>query len=82
MRSESPFHHAHNSVHIHHLAVHPQARRDGVATALMDAAKAHGAKQGITLLILDVWDFNVAARAFFSRYGLVPSYQRLWNKID
>ena len=82
LRAESPFHHAHDSVHLHHISVDPRARRQGVARSLMDAAKARGAEAGISLMTLDVWDFNAAARAFFASYGLVPSYQRLWNRKD
>ncbi len=81
-RGETPFHHAYAYLHVHHIAVDPAARRQGIARAMMDAAKAHGAREGIEIMSLDVWDFNDAARAFFAGYGLVPATHRLWNKTD
>jgi ribosomal protein S18 acetylase RimI-like enzyme len=79
-RPASPFHHAHDLMHIHHIAVDARVRRCGAGTALMAAAKAHAASEGIALITLDVWDFNAPARAFFARHGLVPYVQRLWNR--
>lgn len=81
-RDDTPFHFAYVYLHVHHIAVDPAARRQGIARAMMDAAKAHGAREGIEIMSLDVWDFNDAARAFFAGYGLVPAYLRLWNKTE
>ena len=81
-RGETPFHHAYAHLHVHHIAVDPVARRQGIARLMLDAAKAHAAGEGVTLMMLDVWDFNDAARAFFAGYGLVPATHRLWNKTD
>ena len=78
-RADSPFHHAHAYLHVHHIAVDPSLRRQGVARLMMTAARDYAASDGVTVMTLDVWDFNVAARAFFANYGLVPATHRLWN---
>ena len=81
-RAETVFHHATAVLHIEHIAVRTDARRCGVGRALLDAAKAHGASQGVSLLELEVWAFNDDAHAFFKRYGLVPARERMWNRIE
>ena len=81
-RAETIFHHANALVHVEHIAVRTNARRRGVGRALLDAAKAHGASQGVTLLELEVWAFSDDARGFFKRYGLVSARERMWNRIE
>jgi GNAT superfamily N-acetyltransferase len=48
-----------------HLYVHPDRQREGIGSALLDAAKAHR-PGGLRL-----WTFqrNVGARAFYARHG-------------
>ena len=51
------------------LYVRPAARRRGVALALMDAARAFAADDGVAAIQLSAgWD-NAAARALFERLG-------------
>ena len=69
-------------LYVHHIAVAPAARKNGIGSALMDAAKAHGVSSGVTLMGLTVWSFNEPARQFFRRYGLVAYNERMWNRID
>jgi ribosomal protein S18 acetylase RimI-like enzyme len=77
---ETGRHHAHAMIYVHELSVREAFRRRGVASALMDAAKAHGETLGITRLALDTWSFNEGALAFFKAYGLTPYNVKLWNK--
>ena len=79
---ETAFHLAHAMVHVHQISVRPGFQRRGIGRALLDAVKAHGEANGISLLTLDTWAFNEKALAFFRSYGLVDYNVRLWNKTD
>jgi ribosomal protein S18 acetylase RimI-like enzyme len=77
---ETPFRHAYDVVHVHHISVRPQYRRKGVGDALLAAMRSAGNALGIGLLTLDVWTFNDGARAFFRRQGFTSYIERLWNR--
>jgi ribosomal protein S18 acetylase RimI-like enzyme len=79
-RPETPFHYAHDMVHLHHISVRPMHRRHGVGSALIDAVRAAATDAGIALVTLDVWTFNEAARAFFRRHGFAACTERLWSR--
>jgi diamine N-acetyltransferase len=79
-RAETPFHYPHARVHLHHISVRPDHRRQGVGKALLTAVRAAAKEQGITLLSADVYTFNENARAFFRRHGLTPYMERLWDR--
>lgn len=51
------------------LAVRPQARRQGVATRLVEAAAARAAGRGANRLFLEVAETNEAARGLYGRCG-------------
>lgn len=52
------------------LAVHPAARRRGVASALLDAAGARALEEGCRFLALDTDLENAAARATYESNGM------------
>jgi len=79
-RTETTFHFPHAMIHLHAISVRPKHRRQGVGDALLEAVRAAGKEQGITLLSADVWAFNENARAFFRRHGLKPYVERLWDR--
>ena len=79
-RAETPFHYAHAMVYLHHISVRPEFRRQGVGNALLEAVRAVGKDQGITLMTAEVWVFNEDARAFFRRNGFSPHTERLWDR--
>jgi len=58
------------------LAVMPSARRQGLATALLDTAIAQVRARGATSLFLEVATGNAAARALYGRAGFVEVGQR------
>jgi GNAT superfamily N-acetyltransferase len=78
LRPETSLTLAYEMVHIHHISVGSDYRRQGVGRALLGAARACGLELGIELLTLDVWSFNEDARAFFQRNGFNPYIERLW----
>lgn len=54
---------------IYSLAVDPASRRQGIAEALLDAAKSRAAAQGCRVLRLEVRATNSAARKLYDRHG-------------
>ena len=65
------------------LLVHPQARRRGIAAALMQAADAAARAAGRTLLVLDTVTGGDAERLYarlgWQRCGVIPDYA-LWPR--
>ena len=57
------------------LFVDPACRRQGIATALVERAKALGAERDCARLELNVWAFNEPAIAFYRRCGLTVQRQ-------
>ena len=51
------------------LGVAPPAQRQGVASALLEAAKTHASERKIARLTLRVLSVNTAARALYTRHG-------------
>jgi ribosomal protein S18 acetylase RimI-like enzyme len=68
-RPRTAFTNENRLMYIQHLAVAPQARRCGLATALCRAVEDEARQRGIGDLALDHWSFNETAAAFFSRLG-------------
>ncbi len=58
------------------LAVHPDARRQGLGRALLNAAIRTAAEQGSTGLYLEVDARNTAARALYAASGFVEVGRR------
>jgi ribosomal-protein-alanine N-acetyltransferase len=58
------------------LAVHPEARRRGHATALVAAFEAAAAARGATVALLEVAVTNAGARALYGRLGYAEAGRR------
>lgn len=62
------------------LLVHPEARRRGIARALMLALEALAAAQGWTLLTLDTWTGQAGERLYrslgYTAVGSIPRFAR------
>ncbi|HSI46752.1 MAG TPA: GNAT family N-acetyltransferase [Ideonella sp.] len=60
------------------LMVHPEARRAGIASRLMDAAEAEVARRGRRLIVLDTWRASPAEGLYwqrgYQRSGFIPDY--------
>lgn len=69
-------------LYIHQMGVLPSARRHGLGTALLNAAREFAREAGITRLALDVWAFNADAREFYEQHGFVVMRQELWTTVD
>ncbi len=57
---------------IDHIAVAPQARRQGIGSALLAAARALARAEGRDEVLLDTWEANHDAHAFFAANGFAP----------
>jgi ribosomal-protein-alanine N-acetyltransferase len=58
-----------DELHINNLAVLPEFRRAGVASALLDRALEHGVQSGALRATLEVRRSNEAARLLYERFG-------------
>jgi ribosomal-protein-alanine N-acetyltransferase len=65
-----------DELHINNLAVVPQYRRQGVATALLRRVMDEAARFGIRRTMLEVRRSNAAARQLYERFGFVVAGTR------
>lgn len=59
-------------IYIHHLSVQPNARRRGIASALLRQVEAEALIDGIKTIALDTRAANASARDFFASRGFAP----------
>ncbi|HFB83698.1 ribosomal protein S18-alanine N-acetyltransferase [Thermosulfuriphilus ammonigenes] len=65
-----------DEIHILNLAVHPQVRRQGLATSLITLALKYGRRQGAHLAWLEVRPSNKAAIRLYQKLGFVATGRR------
>lgn len=58
--------------YIHHLSVKVSARRQGIASALLDRAEREAQVAGFADVALSAWVANRPAQAFFASRGFTP----------
>ncbi len=61
------------------LYVHPDFQRQGIGTALMQAALAHPILANARLIALDVWVQNEGAQRFYRRHAFEPVGTRTFS---
>ncbi|WP_164937566.1 GNAT family N-acetyltransferase [Bradyrhizobium guangxiense] len=64
-------------MYISDIAVHADARRKGIGTALMTKAREWASNQGVTKLGWDVWKHNASAMQFYARLGATVDTEAL-----
>ena len=57
---------------IDHVAVAPEARRQGHGRALLHAARDLARDLAVDEILLDTWEANTSAHAFFRAEGFSP----------
>lgn len=57
---------------IDHVGVDPRARRTGHGRRLLDAARGLARDLGVDEILLDTWEANTEAHAFFRAMGFSP----------
>ena len=60
------------TLYLDDLNVDASARRQGIATALVDACRRYGKEMGCYNLTLNVWAFNEGALRFYEACGFTP----------
>jgi ribosomal protein S18 acetylase RimI-like enzyme len=78
-RPASPFTPARRRLYVHHLAVAADARRRGVAAALMAHAEAYAEGEDLDEIALSHWAANTGAQQFFAAQGFAH-YQFMLRK--
>ena len=68
-RAASVFSPAMRRLLIDHIAVAPEARRQGLGTALLAAARGLAGDLACNEILLDTWEANHTAHAFFAANG-------------
>ena len=63
----------HDEAHVTNVAVHPDARRCGVATALMMALAVEAIRRGCIAWTLEVRVSSVGAQELYRKFGFVPA---------
>ena len=62
--------------YISNVAVHPEARRQGIGDALIDALAAKAAELELSFLTLEVRESNLPARRLYERFGFREAGRR------
>ncbi|HEY8350680.1 MAG TPA: ribosomal protein S18-alanine N-acetyltransferase [Clostridia bacterium] len=81
--------------HITNIAVHPEFRRSGIGSALMEALIAEADRRGLAALTLEVRKSNHSARSMYEKYGFKDGGMRkayyadnnedaiiMWKRLD
>ena len=79
---ENPFRYAMDYIYIHHLAVTAKYQNQGYGTRLIEEVRLFAQTKEIFTLVLDVWSFNVKAKAFFEQQGFSNFNERMWLRLD
>lgn len=67
--------------YIHGLVVAEEHRRTGCAAWLIEHVKQAARQEDVTLLGIDFWSFNEAARACFGKAGFRVSREFMWLSL-
>ena len=81
-RPGNPFTKPARTMYIHHVAVAPGARGQGIGKSLVTAVEAEARDRGISRIALDHWTFNETARNFFFSLGFKPYNTRMRRRLD
>lgn len=74
---ENPVQRVRTFLYVDQIDVKEVYRRQRFGTLLLDAAKKFAMQQGLELVILDVWEFNREAVAFFRSQGFESRIERM-----
>ena len=81
-RKENPVQTARQHFYIDQIDVKREYRRQGAGKLLINATRERAKKRGIEVIVLDVWNFNEGAVAFFKSQGFSPWIQRMGITVD
>lgn len=81
-RPENPYMQARDFYHVEEFGVDARFRRQGAATALVDAMRRDAAALGLTRIELDMWAFNEGALAFYEQAGFTTYRRYMELSVD
>lgn len=71
-----------DEVHILNIAVHPRARRRGIAAGLLEHLVDHARRLKMTVISLEVRVSNIAAQRLYERFGFRQIGRRKGYYVD
>jgi len=80
-RLDNPFTFAAKILHIDQISVRPEMHGRGIGAALLKHAELLARELKAERIILDSWDFNLGAHAFFERMGFQKFNFRFWKHL-
>ena len=80
-RLDNPFTFAARILLVDQISVRPEARRKGTGAALLEQAESLARELEAERIVLDSWDFNLEAHAFFERMGFQKFNFRFWKQL-
>jgi ribosomal-protein-alanine N-acetyltransferase len=80
-RPDNPFTFAAKILHVDQISVIPDARGKGIGVALLKQAELLARELKAERIVLDSWDFNFGAHAFFERMGFQKFNFRFWKHL-
>jgi ribosomal protein S18 acetylase RimI-like enzyme len=80
-RPDNPFTFPARILLVDQISVAPEARGKGIGAALLKQAELLGRELKADRIVLDSWDFNIKAHAFFERLGFRKFMYRFWRHI-
>ena len=82
LRPETPFTPSRPRIYVHHVSVAPEARRRGIATALLHFVEQRAACENIREIALDTWAANLDAQHFFGSQGFTSLRMGLRKRLS
>ena len=70
---------AYDILFVHHVGVHAEFRRMGVARALVRRVAEIAKAQSVERIGTSYWSFNSESEAFFASFGLAPYRVHAWR---
>ncbi len=77
----SPMFRPHEFVLVENLVVEERCRREGIGSALLNAACGWAQQRGLRHLQLTVWAANTTAVAFYEKHGFRTLHQRMEREL-
>jgi len=68
-------------IHIEDICVEKKYRQSSVGKRLMESVEKWALSKGISVIDLNVWDFNKNAMFFFKSIGYTPERHYMWKTI-
>ena len=80
-RLDNPFTFAAKILHVDQISVRPEMHGRGIGAALLKHAELLARELKAERIVLDSWDFNFGAHAFFERMGFQKFNFRFWKHL-